>query len=82
METSNGKRKIEAQAIFLKPFTVCSSCNRKFVVCPFANKETNRSYPFTNGQNGRNGLAVPIVRAVKKILHQFNRYQVSQSRIS
>jgi hypothetical protein len=25
----------EAQAIFFNPFTVCSSCKRKFVVCPF-----------------------------------------------
>jgi hypothetical protein len=52
METSNGKQKIEAQAFFLKPFTACSSCNQKFGVCPFANEETNRSYPFASGQNG------------------------------
>jgi hypothetical protein len=24
----------EVQAIFLNPFTICSSCKRKFVVCP------------------------------------------------
>jgi hypothetical protein len=38
------------------PFTVCSSCRRKFVVCPFVDEETNGSYPFVNGQNGFNGL--------------------------
>ncbi len=40
------KRKKEAQAIFLNPFTGCSSCKRKFVVCPFFDEETNWSYPF------------------------------------
>ncbi len=39
----NGKRKTEGQAIFLNPFTVCSSCKPKFVVCPFVYKETNGS---------------------------------------
>jgi hypothetical protein len=34
---SNGKRKMETQAIFLNPFTVCSSWKRKFVLCPFEN---------------------------------------------
>ncbi len=29
---SNGKLKIEAQANFLIPFTICSSCKWKFVV--------------------------------------------------
>jgi hypothetical protein len=46
---SNGKRK---QVIFLNPFTVCSLCKRKFVVCPFGDEETNRNYPFANGLNG------------------------------
>ncbi len=46
------KRKTEAQAIFLNPFTVCSSCKQKFVVCPFADEETDGSYPFANGPNG------------------------------
>jgi hypothetical protein len=32
---SNGKWKMEAHAIFLNPMTFCSSCKRKFVVCPF-----------------------------------------------
>ncbi len=31
---SNGKR-THTQAIFLNLFTVCSSCKRKFVICPF-----------------------------------------------
>jgi hypothetical protein len=41
MESSNGKRKTEDHAIFLNPSTVCSSCKRKFVVCPFVDEETN-----------------------------------------
>ncbi len=45
------KRKMEAQVIFLNPFTVCSSCKRKFVVCLYVNEETNGSYPFANGLN-------------------------------
>jgi hypothetical protein len=36
-------------AIFLDPFTVCSSCKRKFFVCPFVDEETNGSYRFANG---------------------------------
>jgi hypothetical protein len=35
------KRKSEAQAIFLNQFTICSSCKRKFVICPFVDEETN-----------------------------------------
>jgi hypothetical protein len=46
----------ETLAIFLKPFTVCSSCKRKFVVCPFIDEETNGSYPFANKLNGLSGL--------------------------
>ncbi len=53
-QTEDGKR---VKAIFLDPFTVCSSCKRKFVVCPFVGGKTNRSYPFANGINGLNGLA-------------------------
>ncbi len=42
------KRKTDAQEnIFLNLFTICSSCKRKFVVCPFVDKETSGSYPFT-----------------------------------
>ncbi len=33
------EKKIEAQAIFLNLFTVCSSCKRKFVVCLFVMKK-------------------------------------------
>jgi hypothetical protein len=38
--------KMEARAIFLNPFTICSSCKRKFVFCRILDEETNRSYPF------------------------------------
>jgi hypothetical protein len=48
IETSNGKRKTEAQAIFLNLFTTCSSCIWNFVVCPFVDKETNGSYPIAS----------------------------------
>ncbi len=48
------KRKAEAQVIFISPFTVCSSCKWKYVVCPFIYEETNASYPFANGLNGLN----------------------------
>jgi hypothetical protein len=56
---STKKREMEngSGTIFLHPFTVFSSCNRKFVVCPFVNEETNGSYPFANRLNGLNGLA-------------------------
>ncbi len=42
---------------FPYPFTVCSSCKLKFVICPFVDKETNRRYPFANGLKKLNGLA-------------------------
>ncbi len=48
----HGKRKTEIQAIFLNPFTVGSSCKRKFVVCPFVDEEPNGTYLFANGLNG------------------------------
>ncbi len=35
------KRKTEAQAIFLNPFTVCSPCKWKFIVRPFVYEEIN-----------------------------------------
>ncbi len=54
---SNLKQKMEARAIFLYPFTVCSSCKWKFVICPFVYEETNGSYLFSNGLNSLNGLA-------------------------
>jgi hypothetical protein len=42
----------EAQAIFLDPFIVCSSCKWKFVVRQFVDEETNGSYLFANRLNG------------------------------
>jgi hypothetical protein len=33
------KRKTETRAIFLNPFTVCSSCNRKLAVCPLVEEK-------------------------------------------
>jgi hypothetical protein len=51
------KRKTEAQAIFLNPSTSCSLCKQKFLVCPFVDEETHKSYPFANGLNRLNGLA-------------------------
>jgi hypothetical protein len=41
------QQKTEAQLFFPNPFTVCSSSNREFVVCPFVYEETNESYPFS-----------------------------------
>jgi hypothetical protein len=35
------KRETEAQAIFLNPFTNCSSGKQKFVICRFVDEETN-----------------------------------------
>ncbi len=32
------RRKMEAQAIFLNLFTVCSLYKRKFVICPFVDE--------------------------------------------
>ncbi len=46
------KWKAEAKAIFLNQFTVCSSCKRKFVICPFVDEETNGIYLLANGLNG------------------------------
>jgi hypothetical protein len=48
--TKKIKWKRKNQVIFLNPFTVCSSCKRKFVVCPLV-EETNGSCSFTNGLN-------------------------------
>jgi hypothetical protein len=54
--------KTEGQAIFLNRFTVCSSCKRKIIVCPFVYKGTNGSYLFANGQNGLAYLCFSIHR--------------------
>jgi hypothetical protein len=40
---ANEKWKREAQAIFLDPFTVCSSCKRESVVCSFVRKKRKLS---------------------------------------
>ncbi len=50
------KWKMEAQAIFLNLFTVCSSCKWKIIICPFVDKEIKGSYLFANGINGLNRL--------------------------
>jgi hypothetical protein len=47
----NIKQKTAAQAVFPNPFTTCSLCRRKFVVCLFVVEETKRNYPFANGLN-------------------------------
>ncbi len=54
------KWKMEAQAFSLNPFTVCSSCNRKIVLYPFVDEETNRSYSFVNGLRGLAHLYIHI----------------------
>jgi hypothetical protein len=47
----------KTEAVFLHPFTVCSLCKQKFVVCHFVDEETSGRYPFANGLNWLNGLA-------------------------
>jgi hypothetical protein len=42
---------MEAQAIFLNMFTVCSLCHESLSFVIF-DKETNGSYPFANRLNG------------------------------
>jgi hypothetical protein len=42
------KWKTEAWEFFLNPFTICSLCKRKFVVCPLFDEETNGSYLLTD----------------------------------
>jgi hypothetical protein len=46
------KGKWNPKAIFFNLFTVCSSCKRKFVICPFVDEEKNGSYPFATKLNG------------------------------
>ncbi len=65
---SNRKLTNEAQAIVKNLITVCSSCERKFFVCPFVYKETNGSYPFVNGLNRLTRLA-----------HLCYRYTITQT---
>jgi hypothetical protein len=40
-----------SQAVFLNLFIICSSCKRKFVVCPFVDKEKKRKLSDCNGQH-------------------------------
>ncbi len=54
---SKWKMENRSSGDFLNPFTVCSPCKWKFVICPFVDEETKGSYPFANEQNGLNGLA-------------------------
>jgi hypothetical protein len=56
MDTWTYEIKKEAQAIFLNPFTSCSLCKRKFVVCPFVDEEATGNYSFENGLNGLSHL--------------------------
>jgi hypothetical protein len=51
------KWKIEAQTIFLFPFTVAQHANVSLRFVCLLTKKINRSYPFANGPNGLNGLA-------------------------
>jgi hypothetical protein len=46
------KQQMEAQLIFLNPFTACSSCKQIFVIYPFLDKDTNKRKSFANGLNG------------------------------
>jgi hypothetical protein len=56
------KRKTEAKAIFLNPFTVCSYGNRHLsFVHLLIKKETNGSCPFANGLNGLAHLWIYVV---------------------
>ncbi len=47
---------MEARALFLNLFTVCSLYQQKFVVYPFVEEETNESFLFANRLNRLNGL--------------------------
>jgi hypothetical protein len=42
VETSNGKRKMEAHVIFLNLFTVCSLYILKFVICLFIDEKQTK----------------------------------------
>ncbi len=54
------KRKTEngSPGNFLNPFTICSSCEQKFVVRPFVEEETYKNYMFAIEVKGLNGLNV------------------------
>jgi hypothetical protein len=73
---SNGRLKVEAQAIFLKLLTTDSSCKKKFAICPFVEEETNRSYLFANELNGLNRL--PYIWKAANSKHKFQIRQTCQ----
>jgi hypothetical protein len=53
----NRKQKMEAQAVFLYLFIVCSSCKWKFVICLFVDeKQTDVIHLQTDGLKGLNKL--------------------------
>jgi hypothetical protein len=41
---SEGKFKTEAQTIFLNPFTMCSSCEQKYAICPFVDEKKQTEF--------------------------------------
>ncbi len=61
----------ESPGNVLNPFTVCSPCKRNFVVCPFADENTNRSYPLANGLHGINGINESAYLANSYAIHLY-----------
>jgi hypothetical protein len=70
------KRKTETQAIFLNPLTICSSCKRTFVICPFDYEATNESVLFSNGPSRLNGL-----NGLNGLAHLSNQDRTGQAEI-
>ncbi len=65
------KWKTEAHAIFLNPFTVCSSYKRKFIVVPFADEVTNRTLSIckqTKRTKHTNGFAHLFLTQMKTLM--------------
>jgi hypothetical protein len=62
---SNVKRKMKAQAIFLNPFTVCSSCKRKLVFFRSLTKKQMEVICLQSTTvNGLDGLSVVIINLI------------------
>ncbi len=62
---SNVKRKMKAQAIFLNPFTVCSSCKRKLVFFRSLTKKQMEVICLQSTTvNGLDGLSVVILNLI------------------
>jgi hypothetical protein len=57
---------------FCFPFTVCSICKRKLIICLFVDKETNGSFLFANRLNGINGLN-GLAHLWQHQIHVYNR---------